>query len=147
MVVVGVMAILASLLLPAFGRARTAARSVKCKSNLHQLGLAMRIYLDDFGKYPLVSAPIDLSRSTGPWKECRTIWLLTFVFRSKGPYLTGVFSAPNAFEHNPGCGVRSMTPRTAMRTVTTHLAVRQTVIGTVWGWGIPPTWTPPSRFW
>ena len=123
MVVVGVMAILASLLLPAFGRARTAARSVKCKSNLHQLGLAMRIYLDDFGKYPLVSEPIDLSRSTGPWKEwphdlapyvCVPVeralsdrsFLCTERFRAQ-PRLRGPFhDAPdcNAYGYNPsGC--------------------------------------------
>src|SRR6266540_1227237 len=69
LVVIGVVAILAGLLLPAVARTRTAARSVQCKVNLHQLGLAVRMYLDDFGKYPLLCAPIDPTRSTGPWKE------------------------------------------------------------------------------
>jgi hypothetical protein len=29
----------------------------------------VRMYVDDFGKYPLLSAPIDPTRSTGPWKD------------------------------------------------------------------------------
>src|SRR4030095_13800736 len=70
LVVVGVLAILASLLLPAVARSRTAARSAKCKANLHQLGLAMRMYVDDFGKYPLTAWPIDPTRLIGgPWKD------------------------------------------------------------------------------
>src|SRR5437867_7972984 len=51
--VIGVIAILASLLLPALAQAKAAARSTACKSNLHQLGLALSMYVDDFRKYPL----------------------------------------------------------------------------------------------
>ncbi len=68
-VAVGVIAILASLLLPAVCPTQAAARSAKCKANLHQLGLALRMYVDDFAIYPLLSSPIDPTRSTGPWKE------------------------------------------------------------------------------
>src|SRR5437870_7033078 len=69
MVVVGVIAILASLLFPAVCRTQSAARSANCKANLHQLGLALRMYVDDFATYPLLLSPIDPTRSTGPWKE------------------------------------------------------------------------------
>ena len=69
LVVVGVIALLASLLLPAIARTKSTARSAQCKANLHQLGFALRMYVDDFGKYPLLSSPIDPTRSTGPWKE------------------------------------------------------------------------------
>ena len=69
LVVIAVIAILASLLLPAVSRTRSSARSAACKANLHQLGLALRMYVDDFGKYPLLSSPIDPARSTGPWKD------------------------------------------------------------------------------
>src|SRR5436190_20484733 len=68
-VAVGVIAILASLLLPAVCRTQAVARSARCKANLHQLGLALRTYVDDFAIYPLLSSPIDPTRSTGPWKE------------------------------------------------------------------------------
>src|SRR5690349_12661425 len=52
LVVIAVIAILAALLLPALGRAKLASRTAACKSNLHQLGLALRMYVDDFQKYP-----------------------------------------------------------------------------------------------
>jgi len=52
LVVVAVIAVLAALLLPAVNRARMAADSAACKNNLHQIGLAMRMYVDDFKAYP-----------------------------------------------------------------------------------------------
>jgi prepilin-type N-terminal cleavage/methylation domain-containing protein/prepilin-type processing-associated H-X9-DG protein len=52
LVVMAIIALLAGLLLPALNRAKTAAHSVKCKSNLRQLGLALRLYVDDSGAYP-----------------------------------------------------------------------------------------------
>ncbi|HYT59242.1 MAG TPA: DUF1559 domain-containing protein [Haliangiales bacterium] len=53
MVVIAMVALLAALLLPALSRAKAAARSAACKSNLHQIGIALRMYVDDFRKYPL----------------------------------------------------------------------------------------------
>lgn len=47
LVVVAVIAILASLLLPALARAKGAALKSRCVSNLHQDGLAWQLYLDD----------------------------------------------------------------------------------------------------
>lgn len=63
LVVIAVIAALASLLFAAVGRAKNAARSAKCKSNLRQLGLALRLYVDDFQTYPSgrITFP-DLSR-------------------------------------------------------------------------------------
>jgi prepilin-type N-terminal cleavage/methylation domain-containing protein/prepilin-type processing-associated H-X9-DG protein len=52
LVVIAVIAILASLLLPALTHAKAAARYAKCKSNLRQLALAMNVYVIDNQVYP-----------------------------------------------------------------------------------------------
>lgn len=53
LVVLAIIAILTAILLPVLSRVREEGRSAQCKSNLHQLGLAMQQYVDDNGKYPL----------------------------------------------------------------------------------------------
>ena len=48
LVVIAVIALLASLLLPALTNAREFARRIKCVSNLRQIGLAITMYADDY---------------------------------------------------------------------------------------------------
>src|SRR6516162_5006981 len=52
LVVIAIIAILASLLLPALSRARSKAETTMCRSNLHQWGLGLEMYVGDFEVYP-----------------------------------------------------------------------------------------------
>lgn len=61
LVVVGILAILAALLLPVLGRAREAARRGACVANLKQMGIALKAYAGESatGKYPPLAAYFD----------------------------------------------------------------------------------------
>ena len=47
LVVAGVISLLMSILLPVLGKARAQAKRAACRSQLHGVGMAMRMYVDD----------------------------------------------------------------------------------------------------
>jgi prepilin-type N-terminal cleavage/methylation domain-containing protein/prepilin-type processing-associated H-X9-DG protein len=64
LVVVAIIALLASLFLPALARSKEAGRRVACSSNLHQLNVALVLYTSDSsGQFPAPRQP------TGRWPE------------------------------------------------------------------------------
>src|SRR5262245_35668034 len=72
MVVVGLIAVLISLLLPALGKAKAAANATACLANLKQLGTAWTIYVtENRGRLPDDGGP-SFTIPDLPW---RVSWL------------------------------------------------------------------------
>jgi len=76
LVVITIISILASLLLPALGKAKEKAITIYCVNNLHQVGLAMMMYGDDYNeRLPVSAAPI-ATAGRGGWFSTPTPWMV-----------------------------------------------------------------------
>jgi prepilin-type N-terminal cleavage/methylation domain-containing protein len=59
LVVIGIIAVLIAILLPALRRARESANAIACTSNLRQVGAAILMYINDnSGRLPMVVEPL-----------------------------------------------------------------------------------------
>src|SRR5579862_7341521 len=78
--VIAIIAVLAALLLPVFSAARGSARSIVCVSNLRQIGLAIKMYDQDYDDfYPWAVDPTD--------KYTPQIWNQFPAFQAQIPFM------------------------------------------------------------
>ncbi len=71
LVVITIIALLLSILIPALGKARSLTKRIVCKSNLRQIDLAMRLYIEaNNDTYPGTQDPVYTNPDTGA-----IIWL------------------------------------------------------------------------
>lgn len=104
LVVIATIAILAALLLPALSRAKDAADSAVCMNNLHQIGVAVSLYISDYGAYPIDYSGIPGWSPTLGWQDKLEPYGIKrppesyFPLPTKGPYALGsrtVLSCPS----------------------------------------------------
>ena len=65
LVVIGVIALLGSILLPTLSRARAAAKAIKCMSNLRQIGIGLVMYSNQNHGYVVPSFNLPALSATG----------------------------------------------------------------------------------
>jgi prepilin-type N-terminal cleavage/methylation domain-containing protein/prepilin-type processing-associated H-X9-DG protein len=91
LVVIGIIAILAALLLPVLSNAKAHARSTVCKNHLHQMGLALNMYVDEHqGRYPYGIYP--KGPSTG-WSSS-SYWYATLLPYYPVPWTNPAYHCP-----------------------------------------------------
>jgi prepilin-type processing-associated H-X9-DG protein len=63
LIVLGIIGVLCAILFPIIGGVRQRARQATCSGNLHQIGTALQMYLNDYNQvYPATVHPLDNSQ-------------------------------------------------------------------------------------
>jgi prepilin-type N-terminal cleavage/methylation domain-containing protein/prepilin-type processing-associated H-X9-DG protein len=83
LVVIAIIAVLAAILFPVFAQARARARETTCLSNMKQIMLATRMYMDDYDEcFPRIQA----SDGNGNWTVV-SWWAVHFYQQALDPYI------------------------------------------------------------
>lgn len=97
LVVIAIIAILAAILFPVFARAREAARGASCVANLHQIGMAFQMYVQDYDEsFPSIIKDPTQDGGCAPrlgWLNANGGWaVLVYPYIKNG----GIFHCPSA---------------------------------------------------
>jgi prepilin-type N-terminal cleavage/methylation domain-containing protein/prepilin-type processing-associated H-X9-DG protein len=133
LVVIAIIGILAALLLPGLSMAKFYARSVSCKNRLHQMGLALQMYVhENQNKYPHYLGPVGPSYGDATGQGGRAIglvywssklfpyyplnWTNTSLHcpgyngKISGPYIPGAIDRQGSYAYNAyGVGLNDRT--------------------------------------
>lgn len=101
LVVIAIIGILASLLLPALGKAREMANQTQCLNNMKQVGIGINFYADDNVEF---LPPIFIATETPAYWDQKRIW--EYIYRSstsRGESVVrkSVFSCPSTLLRYP----------------------------------------------
>jgi len=121
LVVIGIIALLISILLPSLNKARAQAVSVKCKSNLRQLGVGARLWQADhikqrfemgayFGNVASVGIGPEIWVCPQAEQDGSAFNVVGATLHGKGggfDYRVGLSPGPNAIARNSGAGTPS----------------------------------------
>lgn len=86
LVVIGIIAVLISILLPSLNKARQSALSIKNLSNLKQIGLGLEMYRNEHKRYPVAAMPATVP-PTPRWRWVDALYVYlknTEIFMSPG---------------------------------------------------------------
>jgi prepilin-type N-terminal cleavage/methylation domain-containing protein/prepilin-type processing-associated H-X9-DG protein len=99
LVVIGIIAVLISILLPALNRARRQAKAVQCSSNMRQVAMAMLQYINSAkGKFPPAEVQTGGDIYPNGWFWCNELVLQGYI---KGPNLYNFDGSKNDVSRSP----------------------------------------------
>jgi len=103
--VIAIIAILAAMLLSALTRAKAQSQSAYCKSNLHHMGISLKMYVDDMnGRYPYLRYFTSLLSDSVCWpEELKPYYSVAWTnFNYHCPGYKGIIKGPVTYQTDAG---------------------------------------------
>ncbi|MBC8355646.1 MAG: DUF1559 domain-containing protein [Planctomycetes bacterium] len=115
LVAIAIIGVLVALLLPAVQAAREAARKMSCKNNLKQLGLAVQLYHDAYGTFPISVSPYDEGPHPTPQRSGKG-WIVSMLPQLEQQALYDEFKIGFAGDFFSGGGLKTPSLADPMKT-------------------------------